>query len=70
MGYGGGSKHGDKRFDGILVIGIPYLLINLMSFHGILKNINSAVVLKCPKSMLGWYLSKGLTILKYNYNNL
>ena len=34
VGYGGGSKHGDKRFDRILGIGIPDLIMNLMSCHG------------------------------------
>ena len=33
VGYIGGSKHGDKRFDRILGIGIPDLLMNLMSCH-------------------------------------
>ena len=40
MGSGGGSKHGDKSFDRILGIGIPDLLMNLMSCHGFLKSIN------------------------------
>ena len=52
MGSGGGSKHGDISFYGILGIGTPDLLINLMSCHGFLKNINSVVILKCPKMML------------------
>ena len=67
---GGGSKHGDKSFDRILGIGIPDLLINLMFCHIFLKNINSVVILKFYKRILEYYLSKGLTILKYNYNNL
>ena len=33
VGSGGGSKHGYKRFDIILGIGIPYLLMNLISCH-------------------------------------
>ena len=52
IGYGGGSKHGDKSFDKILGIGITDLLINLMYCHGFLDNINSVVILKCPKRML------------------
>ena len=48
----GGSKHRNKSYDKILVIGIPDLLINLMSCHGFLNNINYVVVLKCPKRML------------------
>ena len=54
VGCGGGSKYGDKNnFNRILGIGIPDLLMNLMSCHEFLKNINYVVVLKCPKRMLG-----------------
>ena len=69
MGSGGGYKHGDKSFDRILGIGIPYLLMNLMSCRGFLKNIDSVAVLKCPKRILEYYLSKEFTILEYNDNN-
>ena len=39
VGFGGGSKHGDKRFDKMLVIGVTDLLMKLMSSHGFLNNI-------------------------------
>ena len=52
VGSGGGSKHGDKSFYRIFCIGIPYLLMNLMSCHVFLRNINSVVILKFPKRML------------------
>ena len=52
VGSRGGSKHGDKSFDRILGIGIPDLLINLISCCGFLKNINYVVILKCPKRIL------------------
>ena len=64
MGSIGGSKHGDKSFDRILGIGIPYLLINLISFHGFLRNINSVVILKNPKRMSEYYFAKGFAILE------
>ena len=70
VGYGWGSKHGDKSFDRILSIGITDLLMDLMSCHGFLKNIDSVVILKCPKRMLEYYFSKGFTIWECNYNNL
>ena len=35
---GGGYKHEEKSYDKILGIGIPDLLMNLMSCHGFLKN--------------------------------
>ena len=52
-------KHGNKIYDRTLGIGIPDLLMNLMSFHGFLRKKNSVVVLKCPKRMLEYYFSKG-----------
>ena len=63
VGYGGGSKHWDKKIDKILGIGIPYLLINLMSCREFLKNINSVVMIKCPKRTLEYYFLKVFTIL-------
>ena len=65
-----GSKHGGKSFDRILRIGIPYLLMKLMSCRGFLKNINYVVILKFPKRMLEYYFSKWFTILEFNVNNL
>ena len=70
MGCRGGSKNGGKSFDRILGIGLPYLLMNLMSCHVLLKTINSFVVLKCLKRMLEYYFSKGLAILECNVNHL
>ena len=54
----------------VLGIGIPYLLMSLMSCHVFLKNIKSAVILKWFKRMLEYYFSKGFTILECNYNDL
>ena len=54
----------------ILGIGIPDLLMNLMPCRVFLKNKHSAVILKFPKSMLEYYLSKGFNILECNGNNL
>ena len=42
-------------------IGIPDLLMNLMFCHVFLNNKDSAVILKCPKSMFEYYFSKGFT---------
>ena len=47
IGSGGRFKHVNKNYDKILGIGIPYLLMNLMSCHGFLKNKDSVVILKC-----------------------
>ena len=70
VGYGGVSKHGDKRFDRILGIGIPDFLISLMSCHRFLENLNSVVILKFPKGILEYYFSKGFTVLECSDNNL
>ena len=69
VGSRGGSKHGDKSFDRILGIGIPDLVMNLMSCHGFLKEISSVVILKFPKRMLDYNFSKGSAILECNTNN-
>ena len=44
--------------DKILGIGIPDLLINLMSYHGFLKNKDPVVIIKFPKRIFEQYLSK------------
>ena len=64
------SKYGDKSFNIILGIGIPYLAIKLMYCHGFLKNKNAVVILKYTKRVLEYYFSKGFTILECNINNL
>ena len=66
----GGYKHGDKIFNKILGIVIPDLLMKLMSCHGFLKNLDSVVILKCPKRMLEYYFSKEFNILECNVINL
>ena len=69
MGSRGGSKHGDKGYDIILGIVIPYSWMKLLSCDGFLEKINYVAILKCPKMMLDNYLSKGFAILKCNDNN-
>ena len=69
VGNGGVFKHGNK-YDNILGIGIPDLLMNLMYYRGFLKNINSVVILKCPKRILEYYFSKLFTLFECNTNNL
>ena len=62
MGSGGGYKHREERFDRILGIGIPDLLMNLMSCHGFLRKINYVVILKFPKRMLNNISQKDLLL--------
>ena len=58
----GRYKHFDTYYDNVLGIGIPYLLLNLLSCHGFSKNSKSVVVLKCPHRMSGYYFNKGFVI--------
>ena len=59
-----------KYFNRILVIGIPDLLMKLLSCHGFLKNIKSIFIIKCPKRMLEYYFLIVFGILGCNFNNL
>ena len=65
-----GSKHRGKSLNRIWGIGIPYLLMTLLSCHSFVKNINSVVILKCAKRMLEYNFSKVFDILECNDNNL
>ena len=44
-------------------IGIPDLLLNMLSCHGFLKNSDSVVILKCPNRMSEYYFNKGFVKL-------
>ena len=70
LGSGGSFKHVNKSYDNILGIGIPYMLINLMSQHGFLKNKDYVVILKCPKRIFEYYFSKGSTYFDSTKINL
>ena len=47
-----------------------HIVMNLLLCHGFLEKIKSIFILKCPKSMLEYYFSKGFGILECNSNNL
>ena len=51
-------------------IGIPDLLMNLMSCHIFLKNIDPIDILKRLKRMLEYYFSKVFTLFDCDTNNL
>ena len=53
----------------LLGIGITDLLMNLLSCHGFMKDINYTVILFCPSRMLEYYFSKGFVIMERNSNN-
>ena len=70
LGSGGVYKNFNKSYDNLLGIGIPYLLMNLMSCHGFLKNKDPVVILKFPKRMFEYYFSKGFTYFDCSIINL
>ena len=47
----GSSKHDGMDYNNLFGIGIPYILLNMLSCHGFLKNNDSVVILKCPNRM-------------------
>ena len=46
------KKNQDKRFNELMGIGIPDMLMNLFLCYGFMKNMNSTVILLCPSWML------------------
>ena len=54
----------------VLGIGIPYLLLNLLSCHGCLKNNDSVLILKCPNRMSEYYFNKVSIELECDEDNL
>ena len=46
----------DTSFNLILGIGIPELLLNLLSCHGFMMNSNSTVILNCQSRLIENYL--------------
>ena len=47
-------------YDNLFGIGIPDILLNMLSFHGFLNNNEYIVILKCPNRMSEYYFNKGL----------
>ena len=45
------SKHDGMDYNNLFGIDIPYILLNMLSCHGFLKNDDSIVILKCPNRM-------------------
>ena len=59
IGCTGSSKHNGMDYNNLLRIGIPDLLLNMLSCHGFLKNSYYIVILKCPNRMSEYYFNKG-----------
>ena len=60
----GSSKHNVMDYNNLLGIGIPDLLLNLLSCHGFLKNNESVVILKCLNRMSEYYFNKWFVIFE------
>ena len=58
LGCTGSNKHNGMDYNNVLGIGIPGLLLNLLSCHGFLKNNDSVVIIKCPNRMSKYYFNK------------
>ena len=54
-------KHDDKDYNNLFGIGIPDILMNMVSCHGFINNNDSIVILKCPNQMSQYYFNKGFT---------
>ena len=63
-------KFKDTSFNILIGIGIPELLLNLVSCHGFIKKPNSNVILNCRSRLINNDLSKGLSIIEQNTKQL
>ena len=57
-------------YDNVLGIGIPYLLLNLLSCHSFLNNNEYVFILKCPNRMSEYYFNKGFVIFECDEEHL
>ena len=60
----------DTNFNILLSIGIPELLLDLVSCHGFMKKQNSTVMLNCRTRLINNYLSKGSSVIEQGTNQL
>ena len=54
----------------LLDIGIPEVLMNLVSCHGLMKKPNSTVILNCQYRLVNYYLSEGFIIIRHSSKQL
>ena len=57
-------------YDNLFCIGIPDILLNMLSCHGFLNNNESIVVLKCPNRMSEYYFNIGFIQLTCDEDHL
>ena len=66
----GSRKHDGMDYNNLFGIGIPDLLINMLSCHGFLKNDDSVMILKCTNRMSEYYFNKGFVELRCDEDHL
>ena len=64
------NKHDDQDYNNLFGIGIPDILMNMVSCHGFINNSDSIVILKCPNRMSQYYFNKGFTEFKCDEEHL
>ena len=56
----------NKKYNDISGIGIPELLINIISCNVFVNDTKSDVILSCHRKLVDYYISKGFVILEKN----
>ena len=59
-----------ENYNGLLGIGIPEVLRNLVSCHGFTKKADLTVILVYPSHLVNYYIAKGFAINENKYNQL
>ena len=54
-------KHADMDYNNLFGIGIPDIVMNIVSCHGFINNNDSIVILEYPNRMSQYYFNKGFT---------
>ena len=49
---------GNRTYNAVSIIGIPEILMNIISCHGFVNNTKSAVILLCRNKLVDYYLQK------------
>ena len=70
VNYANLNKHEDQDYNNLFGIGIPDILMNIVSCHGFINNDDSIVILKCPNRMSQYYFNKGFTEITINEERL
>ena len=63
-------KHDDKDYNNLFGIGIPDIIMNMVSCHGFINNNDSILILKCPNRMSQYYFNKGFTEIECDKEHL